>query len=172
MGTTLHFGAQASNCSGFFCCRAWALGRTGFSRCLSRALGHRLSRVGGLSCPVACGVFPDQGSNSWPLQWQMDSWPLSHQGNPCIFLDPKREEDRGGGGICVLRNSSLYFLKFYFIFNWWKVALHFVLVSALQQRGSVSLSLFIASSSSPTVSTSLFSTRFISSIYLDSIYIH
>ena len=27
----------------------------------------------GLSCPVACGIFPDQGSNPCPLHWQADS---------------------------------------------------------------------------------------------------
>ena len=29
--------------------------------------------VCGLSCPTACGVFLDQGSNPCPLHWQMDS---------------------------------------------------------------------------------------------------
>ena len=27
----------------------------------------------GLSCSVACGIFPDQGSNPCPLNWQTDS---------------------------------------------------------------------------------------------------
>ena len=27
----------------------------------------------GLSCSVACGIFPDQGSNLCPLHWQADS---------------------------------------------------------------------------------------------------
>ena len=40
---------------------------------------HRLS---GLSCPVACGIFPDQGSNPRLLQWQVNCLPLSHQGSP------------------------------------------------------------------------------------------
>ena len=26
-----------------------------------------------LSCSVACGIFPDQGSNPCPLHWQVDS---------------------------------------------------------------------------------------------------
>jgi len=26
-----------------------------------------------LSCPEACGIFPDQGSNPRPLHWQADS---------------------------------------------------------------------------------------------------
>ena len=33
----------------------------------------------GLSCPGACGIFPDQGSNSHPLHWQFSSLQsLSH----------------------------------------------------------------------------------------------
>ena len=27
----------------------------------------------GLSCPKACGIFPDQGSDPCPLYWQVDS---------------------------------------------------------------------------------------------------
>ena len=34
------------------------------------------------SCSVACGIFPDQGSNPCPLHWQADSQPLRHQGSP------------------------------------------------------------------------------------------
>ena len=33
----------------------------------------------GLSCPEACGIFPDRGSNSHPLHWQFSSLQsLSH----------------------------------------------------------------------------------------------
>ena len=39
----------------------------------------------GPSCSVACGIFPDQGSNPCPLQWQADSQPLRHQGSPSIY---------------------------------------------------------------------------------------
>ena len=39
-----------------------------------------------LSCSVACGIFPDQGSNPCPLHWQADSQPLHHQGSPQSFL--------------------------------------------------------------------------------------
>ena len=35
-----------------------------------------------LSCAVAHGIFPDQGSNPCLLHWQADSLPLSHQGSP------------------------------------------------------------------------------------------
>ena len=33
-------------------------------------------------CSVACGIFPDWGSNPCPLHWQADSQPLDHQGRP------------------------------------------------------------------------------------------
>ena len=62
----------------------------------ARALGTRASVVvarglysagsvvvaHGLSCSVAHGIFPDQGSNRCSLHWQVDSQPLHHQGNP------------------------------------------------------------------------------------------
>ena len=37
--------------------------------------------VHGLSCPEACGVFSDQGSNLCPSHW-----PLDHQGRPRHFF--------------------------------------------------------------------------------------
>ena len=41
----------------------------------------------GLSCPAACGIFPDQESNSCLLHWQVDSLPLSHhEALECIFF--------------------------------------------------------------------------------------
>ena len=40
----------------------------------------------GLSCSVARGILPDQGSNPHPLHWQVDSQPLRHQGSPYIQL--------------------------------------------------------------------------------------
>ena len=38
----------------------------------SRRMGFS-SVAHGLSCSVACGMFPDQGSNPCPLHWQADS---------------------------------------------------------------------------------------------------
>ena len=34
--------------------------------------------VPGLSCPMACGIFPGQESNLFPLHWQADSPPRDH----------------------------------------------------------------------------------------------
>ena len=46
----------------------------------SLVAGHELLTAGAslveehrLSCPAACGVFLDQGSNPHPLHWQADS---------------------------------------------------------------------------------------------------
>ena len=52
------------------------------SRCAGSAIVAH-----GPSCSVACGIFPDQGSNPCPLHWQADSQPLRHQGSPyfCLF---------------------------------------------------------------------------------------
>ena len=35
-----------------------------------------------LSCPMVCGISPNQGSNLCPLHWEEDSLPLDHQGYP------------------------------------------------------------------------------------------
>ena len=74
----------ASHCGDFPCWGAWAPGHTGFSGlsdCGSRALEHRLTKLccTQLSCPTACGIFPDQGLNPCLLHWQADPLPLSHQ---------------------------------------------------------------------------------------------
>ena len=46
-----------------------------------------------LSCSVACGIFPDQGSNPCPLHWQVDSQPLRHQRSPSKPLLYERKTD-------------------------------------------------------------------------------
>ena len=92
---TLHCLERASHCGSFSCCRAWAL-----STRASVVVAHGLQSAGsvvvacglqsagsvvvvhGLSCSVACGIFLDQGSNPCPLHWQVDSYPLRHQGSP------------------------------------------------------------------------------------------
>ena len=67
-----------------------------FSSCILQALGHiglevaahGLWRTGsivaahGLTCPMVCGIFPDQGSNPCPLHWQADSYPLHQKVSP------------------------------------------------------------------------------------------
>ena len=56
-------------------CGAWALGAWA-----SVVVAH------GLSCSVAWGIFPDEGSNPCPLHWQADSEPLCHQGSPAHHI--------------------------------------------------------------------------------------
>ena len=54
----------------------------GFSCCRAQALGALASivMVHGLSCSMACRIFPDQGLNPCPLHWQTNSYPLYHHG--------------------------------------------------------------------------------------------
>ena len=48
----------------------------------------------GLSGPVACGIFLDQGSNQCALHGQANSYPLDHPGSPLWFLYILLLEDR------------------------------------------------------------------------------
>ena len=55
----------------------------GLSSCHLCAPETRLHSCGAQACgSVACGIFPDQGSNPNLLHWQANSSPLSHQGSP------------------------------------------------------------------------------------------
>ena len=57
----------------------------GLSSCGSWALEHGLTVVAdGLGGSIACGIFPDQGSNLCLLHKQAASLPLSHQESPAI----------------------------------------------------------------------------------------
>ena len=63
----------------------WRTGSTarGLSSCHLCAPETRLHSCGAQACgSVACGIFPDQGSNPNLLHWQANSSPLSHQGSP------------------------------------------------------------------------------------------
>ena len=80
---TLLGGQWASSCGGALCCGAHALG-VWVQEPVGPGRGLRV--VHGLSCSAACGNFPDQGLNPWPLHWQVDSYPLYHQGSLVFFL--------------------------------------------------------------------------------------
>ena len=69
-------GHSSSRCAGLLLSRPLLLRSTGSRRAGSVIVAH------GPSCSVACGIFPDQGSNPCPLHWQADSQPLRHQGSP------------------------------------------------------------------------------------------
>ena len=69
-------GHSSSRCTGLSLSRPLLLRSMGSRRTGSVVVAH------GPSCSTACGIFPDQGSNSCPLHWQADSQPLCHQGSP------------------------------------------------------------------------------------------
>ena len=69
-------GHSSLQCAGLSLSRPLLLRSTGSRRAGSVIVAH------GPSCSVACGIFPDQGSNLCPLNWQADSQPLRHQGSP------------------------------------------------------------------------------------------
>ena len=79
-------GHSSSQCAGLSLSQPLLLRSTGSRRAGSVVVAH------GPSCSVACGVFPDQGSNPCPLHWQADSQPPRHQGSPLFsFLLVWRE---------------------------------------------------------------------------------
>ena len=71
-------GHSSSRCAGLSLSRPLLLRSTGSRRAGSVTVAH------GLSCFMACGILPDQGSNPCPLHWQADSQPLCHQGSPLM----------------------------------------------------------------------------------------
>ena len=79
-----------------FCsCGEWRL----LSSCGSVVVAHWLS------CPKACGVFPDQGLNLQLLYWQADSSSLSHQERPCSW--PSKRKLRMQRGVFPLWLESV-----------------------------------------------------------------
>ena len=72
-------GHSSSRCTGLSLSWPLLLRSTGSRRAGSVVVAH------GPSSSVACGIFPDQGSNPCPLHWQADSQPLRHQGSPRTF---------------------------------------------------------------------------------------
>ena len=68
-------GVQTSHCSGFSCCRARALGGMG-----SVVVAH------GLTCPAACGIFPDQGSTALAERFLTTRQPGNFLPAPPSFL--------------------------------------------------------------------------------------
>ena len=73
-------GHSSSRCAGLSLSRPLLLRSTGSRHVHSAVVAH------GPSCSVACGIFPDQGSNPCPLHWQADSQPLHHQGSPKTII--------------------------------------------------------------------------------------
>ena len=92
-------GHSSSRCTGLSLSWPLLLQSTGSRRTGSVIVAH------GPSCSVACGIFPDQGSNPCSLHWQADSQPLCHQGSPpsSVFF------------IWLLYSSSLFGCCLYFL---------------------------------------------------------
>ena len=67
-GATLHCSVWASHCG----VQALGVQASLVVACGLQSAGSVVV-VHGLSCSAACGIFPDQGSNSCPLHWQVDS---------------------------------------------------------------------------------------------------
>ena len=85
-------GHSSSRCAGLSLSRPLLLQSTGSRRAGSVVVAHRPS------CSVACGIFPDQGSNPCSLHWQADSQPLRHQGSPQGYIFALKSKD-------VLKNT-------------------------------------------------------------------
>ena len=82
-------GHSSSRCVGLSLSWPLLLRSTGSRRAGSVVVAH------GPSCSVACGIFPDQGSNPCPLHWQADSQPLRHQGSPGLLLKKQTNPKNG-----------------------------------------------------------------------------
>ena len=81
----------------------WSTG----SRCWASVdAAHRLS------CPAACGIFPDQGLNSHPLHWQVDSQSLDHWESPTHGILPSLS----GLNKCWLFSEDSVSLQFSWIY--------------------------------------------------------
>ena len=65
----------ASHCGAFSCYSLWALEFVG-----------SVVALHGLSFSTLCGIFLDQGSNLYPLFWQVDSKPPDPQGSAYIVM--------------------------------------------------------------------------------------
>ena len=73
-GLISSYSVRTSHCNGFSYCKAQELGMQAslVVACRLQSTGCR-AQANGLSYPMACGIFPDQGLNSHPLHWQADS---------------------------------------------------------------------------------------------------
>ena len=80
-------GLSSSWCAGLSLSRPLLLRSTGSRRAGSVVVAYGPSRS------MACGIFPDQGSNPCPLHWQADSQPLRHQGSPALIFILSKVED-------------------------------------------------------------------------------
>ena len=64
-------------------CTRYALLCVDLPQCKAQARGDSgsVALTCGFNCPRPCRIFPDQGSDLWPLHWQVGFQPLDHQGS-------------------------------------------------------------------------------------------
>ena len=75
--------ARTFHCSGLSCCGTRALGRIGLAVAARRLQSSgSVVAANGLSCPLACGLFPNQGWNLCSRNWQV--LPTGPSGKPCL----------------------------------------------------------------------------------------
>ena len=96
-------GHSSSRCAGLSLSWPLLLRSTGSRRAGSVIVAHRPSRS------AACGIFPDQGSNLYPLHCQADAQQLHHQGSPIYVWKAK---------LCTLFDTEIPFLETYHQGNW------------------------------------------------------
>ena len=131
-------GHSSSRCAGPSLSRPLLLRSTGSRRTGSVAVAH------GPSCPVACGILPDQGSNPCSLHWQADSQPLRHQGSPAGgFLTTAPP---GKSSIELLTSWLLYFKTIDYICVgqfWTYILFHLYLCLSLYQYQTITVSVTV-----------------------------
>ena len=88
-------GHSSSRCAGLSLSRPLLLRSTGSTRAGSVIVAH------GPSYSAACGIFPDQGSNPCPLNWQADSQPLRHQGSLNLSYYSRNRWDKSPIKCCI-----------------------------------------------------------------------
>ena len=110
-------GHSSWRCAGLSLSRPLLLRSTGSRRAGSAIVAHGPSRS------AACGIFPDQGSNLCPLNWQADSQPLRHQGSPSPNL------------MLNLFVEIIYSWMLFYVF----IFLHFILLLASEKKYNVNL---------------------------------
>ena len=124
---TLHLQRRSCSIRRLLLSAAQGLGRTGFGGCSTWAhwlqlpgseTGSRVVARGLISS--ACGILPDQGSNSCVLHWQVGSLPLSHKGT----LEVSTETSSSLQILSSAMSSVFTFIKgilpfCYSIFSFW-----------------------------------------------------
>ena len=105
-------GHSSSWCAGLSLSWPLLLRSTGSRRAGSVVVAH------GSSCSVACGIFPDQGSNPCPLHSQADSQPLRHQGSP-VSLFYSRNSTVIQGMVGSLHCNTLAFMMSHHRWSIW-----------------------------------------------------